>query len=673
MALYTFGGTPADVLTTVTGDAVPDYALRVRVAGTGELVSALYEVDGTTPIGELRTNPSSHSQPGAVRAFRAVDVTEIEYEYLDAQANPVRWYQAAREIAPDALAAAADALPRSTGGTVSGLLTAAAGLAVSGGGTVDELVVTGGLSVDGVPVDPTSATLTGVRIYNPREYGAAGDGVTDDAPAVQDALSAAFGAGGGQVLVPPGEYLLATLPLRIYRNVRLTLMPGARMLRGADGAMLLNGDSEQDLGGYSGHGNILVEGGEWDARGDVFSTSSMCISFGHAENVIIRDTTIRDVCGYHAIELNSTKGGRIENCRFLGFLDPGGRDFSEAVQLDGAFRASVFGAFGPYDHTVCDDIVMRGCHVGASGTPGTVAWPAGVGSHSTTHGHPHTRIAVVENAFDGLAQHAVKAYCWDDLVVARNRIADCGAGIWLRTLDSSKTADRTDENGVDTGLSAPNTGGIIAGNVIRGCTGYDDAIAVEGETSGIWTGVNVSGNVIDGTAGATHGVRMLYADHSVVTGNVLTAIGGTAVSTANCMFVSITANRAHNCGASFITCDAGSDMVIADNHLALCQSHGLWMFGGARIKATDNYVRGAGRADGSGNGVRVTSGLDRLTLTGTTYRAWGSGTEASTAIFISGTVTNVRRFGNDVLGQAATPISDASTSPNLSPYDAGTP
>ncbi|MBQ1122654.1 right-handed parallel beta-helix repeat-containing protein [Streptomyces sp. B15] len=705
MALYTFGGSPAAVLTDDQGNVVPDYPVIIRVADTGQQVTALYEDDGITPIGELRSNPASDPQPGAIRPFKCAQKA-IQYEYLDAGSNPVRWYEAGRELATEANETAATALSLAEGAlpTAGGIMTGPAQwqTTASGDTTASARATTdaydrwrrdaegrhswgpgnatpdvslyrsgpGELTIDGALV--VSGGLGG--FHNVREAGATGDGVTDDAPAIQDALMAAYNEGGGWVMVPAGDYLLATLPLRIRGNTRLTLAPGARFLRGASGTLLINGDADQLLGGYTGHGHILIEGGTWDMRAVDFPSSAMCISIGHARNVTIRDLEIRDVAGYHGVELNSTQHALVDNCAFRGYLDPDGtRDFSEAVQIDGAFRASVFGGFGPYDHTVCQDVTVRGCYVGASDTPGTVAWPAGVGSHSTTAGHPHKRITVEGNTVEGSAQYGVKPYCWDDSSVIGNRIIGCGAGIWLRTLDSSKTADRTDETGVDTGASAPNSGFVIARNVIRNLTGFDDAIRAEGEATGHWSDLSIHGNVIVSTAGTRHGVRLYYADHSVVEGNTFHSIGGTALSTANCTFGSLVGNRAYDCGASFVTCDTDTDMLVADNHLALCQTHGVWLFGGARLKVADNYVKGAGRADGTGNGYRITSNLARLTLTGNTYQAWGSGTEATTAIYLSSTVTGVRRFGNDVLGQAATPISDSSVSPNLSPYDAGTP
>jgi hypothetical protein len=53
----------------------------------------------------------------------------------------------------------------------------------------------------------------GAATYDVRVYGATGDGVTDDEDAIQDALDAASAAGGGVVIVPPGEYVADELQI----------------------------------------------------------------------------------------------------------------------------------------------------------------------------------------------------------------------------------------------------------------------------------------------------------------------------------------------------------------------------------------------------------------------------------------------------------------------------
>jgi glycerophosphoryl diester phosphodiesterase len=108
MTLYTYGGTADTVLTTSTGDVVPDYPVDVRVAGTGQSVTALYESDGTTPISELRSNPADSEAPGAIRTFMC-EWPQIEYVYNATGGRTVTWYQAGREVPIEALQTATSA------------------------------------------------------------------------------------------------------------------------------------------------------------------------------------------------------------------------------------------------------------------------------------------------------------------------------------------------------------------------------------------------------------------------------------------------------------------------------------------------------------------------------------------------------------------------------------
>ncbi len=45
-------------------------------------------------------------------------------------------------------------------------------------------------------------------IYNVKDFGAKGDGVTDDKLAIQAAVDAAHAAGGGDVYIPAGTYIV---------------------------------------------------------------------------------------------------------------------------------------------------------------------------------------------------------------------------------------------------------------------------------------------------------------------------------------------------------------------------------------------------------------------------------------------------------------------------------
>ncbi|HEX7313492.1 MAG TPA: DUF2012 domain-containing protein [Pyrinomonadaceae bacterium] len=57
---------------------------------------------------------------------------------------------------------------------------------------------------------PSPAPQTTPQTFNLSDFGAVGDGVTDDGPAIQTALNAVMQAGGGTLLVPAGRFAIVT-------------------------------------------------------------------------------------------------------------------------------------------------------------------------------------------------------------------------------------------------------------------------------------------------------------------------------------------------------------------------------------------------------------------------------------------------------------------------------
>lgn len=274
--------------------------------------------------------------------------------------------------------------------------------------------------------------------------GAAGDGAADDAPAIQSALDA-----GGWVYVPPGTYRLASI-LRgpAAGRLRLTLAPGATLLRDHDeGIIFTSTPAGGSAGGYGGPGDILIEGGTWDVAGVAHPAYAGAIAVAHGAGITIRDAAFLDVPGWHAIEINGCRTVRVRDCRFAGFAHTGDRGYSEAIQVDAMTSTGVYPWGGPYDGTPCDDVEISGCWVGASGTPGTQAWPRGVGSHNVNADH-HTRIRVVGNAMDGVTDCGIQAVRWAQSRISGNQVAGSGGeGIAVRTgslhvdVDGNQVAD----------------------------------------------------------------------------------------------------------------------------------------------------------------------------------------------------------------------------------------
>jgi len=77
--------------------------------------------------------------------------------------------------------------------------------------TLTTNIGTGGIPDNGlVAVVPPAYSNMRAGVYNVRDYGAAGDGSTDDTAAIQAALTACGSAGGGVVYLPTGTYIIST-------------------------------------------------------------------------------------------------------------------------------------------------------------------------------------------------------------------------------------------------------------------------------------------------------------------------------------------------------------------------------------------------------------------------------------------------------------------------------
>ncbi|MEK3717912.1 glycosyl hydrolase family 28-related protein [Paenibacillus sp. FSL R7-0333] len=60
-------------------------------------------------------------------------------------------------------------------------------------------------------LDATDMRILNLKQYNVRDFGAKGDGVTDDTAAIQNCIDTAISAGGGTIYFPAGTYLLASV------------------------------------------------------------------------------------------------------------------------------------------------------------------------------------------------------------------------------------------------------------------------------------------------------------------------------------------------------------------------------------------------------------------------------------------------------------------------------
>ena len=312
------------------------------------------------------------------------------------------------------------------------------------------------------------------------------DGSNSFGTFVQMALDLCRTNGGGKVWIPRGYYQLDR-PLYIYSNTTLSLDEGAVISRNFtdNRAMLTNGEDGAEYGEYAGERNIIIEGGVWISHPDpvTFGSPRNLFAMAKGVNTIIRNVTFRDVISFHAIDLNGMKDVIIENCRFEGFTNAGGREYSEAIQIASMTN---FITFGTHDDSPCANITIRNCYFGPSDTMGP--WGTGIGNHGAVYDKFQQNIIIENCYFDGCAYAGIRTYLFNDVAIqGKNVFKNCQRGI----LVNNRNGD---------GVEFPPQSGKnlrIVGNLFEGTVQND--INIQGASNGsqydMFENVEIADNV----------------------------------------------------------------------------------------------------------------------------------------------------------------------------------
>lgn len=246
---------------------------------------------------------------------------------------------------------------------------------------------------------PGSHSKAATVYYDVTTFGATANDTKDDADAIQEALDMANAENITYVTFPDGTFYLEDT-LIVHSNTVIQLSPNTVITRNvifSDENMIRTGDydySSEKVGGYDLASNIVITGGTWDggniekaAKG---ATSNL-IYLGHASNVTITGTTVRNCYGAHAIELAGVKDSVISNCTITGFRYAPNNFTAEAIQLDTCYESDDEEWTPGYmlDGTECRNITIQNNTI--------IDYPRGIGAHHSLSGHEISDVVICNN------------------------------------------------------------------------------------------------------------------------------------------------------------------------------------------------------------------------------------------------------------------------------------
>ena len=260
---------------------------------------------------------------------------------------------------------------------------------------------------------------------NVKQFGAVGDGVTDDTIAIQNALNFR-GNSYSKVIFNENETYLAQGYLDVYSNTDIELNRSTikdcytgDSITHHNGLCFRSATENANITGYGATKNINVKGGTLDG-----GVSGLMFAFLHGENIHFEDIHFYNCfVGTHIIDLCGCKNININNCHFEGNLITDASSSSrEMIQPDYANETSgsYWGDITGYDDLPTVDLIIDNCiFEKGSGT----YYPNAIGTH-TRLALPHKNIIIKNCKFYDCTYSSIRLPLVDNLLIDNNIFYD---------------------------------------------------------------------------------------------------------------------------------------------------------------------------------------------------------------------------------------------------------
>lgn len=255
--------------------------------------------------------------------------------------------------------------------------------------------------------EAAAAQTPDVPFITPEQFGAVGDGITDDTQAFKDCFSNA----GIIVMLREGKNYYITDTINIKSDVYVfgngaTITSSARHL-------FFNFEPDDIAAVYNGNGNIIFK----DLT--VYGGSA---SFIHGQNIVFENCHFHNVLNDHILEICACSDFHVTNCSFKG-MATGGSDY---INLDPCAYTNFpwLNNAATYDKTPNNNIVVTNCvFENGQGAYATAYNAFGVHDQGPDGTYPnHTNIVFSHNRISDFSPYGVRLNCMDNAVFTDNFI-----------------------------------------------------------------------------------------------------------------------------------------------------------------------------------------------------------------------------------------------------------
>lgn len=414
-----------------------------------------------------------------------------------------------------------------------------------------------------------------------------------DSKGIQSVLNKAIGSKKEiTIYFPAGTYNIDKT-LRVYSNTHLILDKNATLYRmdsWINREVLFNVDqnSKRDVvGKYNMSKNITIEGGTIDGGNTAKAAKGTdVVRFDHAENITIKDCTIKNTYDCHILELVGVKNGEVSGCTFTGFRYKKGKENDykyarEAIQIETAWKTGnePWARGSVIDGTSCKNVVITDNKFNDI--------PCGVGQHRHTKDGKYRNedITITNNTItcsskNKAAKIAITCIGINNLTVKNNIVkGPYQFAMHVMVADGvvieGNQAEGMKQNGimVDSGKNV-----VISNNTLKN-------IAKHGISVGGGTVKKVSGNKI--TNVKWNGISVDDGKVTSITGNTINKAKKHGISIidihgkADCALKNITKNKISNTGENGICINKAKVTNVSGNTLKTINKSGIVLIAGS--------------------------------------------------------------------------------------------